>query len=136
METLKQITRAITPRSVLTGTAALLALSGTAYTISIYQRMRLTDRSLITTADTASDSFRKSATIRSLVNPRGHTAWEDSRSIRLAIPSGAKPPSEEQLLSSFVRGFFGGRVFLLERSALQLLKWQLVVFDGMLLLTF
>jgi hypothetical protein len=132
METLKQITRAAPPRTVLVAaTAALVAVSGAAaYGISLHQRLRLTDRALITTSDTASDSFRNSATIRGLVNPRGHTAWQDSRSTTLLVPPGAKVPTEQALLSGFVRGFFGGRVFLPERLGLQLLRRRFVVFDG------
>lgn len=131
METLKQITRIIPPKTALTTTALLLAASSTAYSISLYQRLNLTNRSLIQTSETASESFRKSPTIRGLVNPRGHTAWEDTRSITLPVPAGTKAPSEEALLSKFVNGFFGGRVFALERMGLQLLRKQIVVFDGM-----
>ncbi|KID83200.1 hypothetical protein MGU_09481 [Metarhizium guizhouense ARSEF 977] len=131
MEALKQVTR-VSPKTALTATAALIALSGTAYSITLYRRLSLTSHSLIKTTESASESFRKSATIRGLVNPRGHTAWEDSRSVALAVPEGVKLPSEELLLSRFVRVFFGGRVFLFERIGLQLLRKQLVVFDGML----
>lgn len=136
METLKQITRAVPPKTVLTATAALIAISGTAYSFTIYKRLSLTNRSLITTTETVADSFRTSATIRNFVNPHGHVACEDSRSITLSASAGSKVPSEEVLLSKFVNGFFGGRVFSLERIGLQLLNRQIVALDGMLSLPF
>ncbi|KJK74753.1 hypothetical protein H634G_10065 [Metarhizium anisopliae BRIP 53293] len=132
MQALRQVTRAVSPKTALTATAALVALSGTAYSITIYRRLSITSHSLIKSTESVSESFRKSATIRSLVNPRGHSAEEDSRSIALAVPDGVKLPSEELILSRFLRGVFGGPVFLLERIGLQLLRKQLVVFDGML----
>ena len=125
-----RITHVVSSKTVLTASAALIAISGTSYSINLYERLSLTNPSHITTADNASDSFRKSATTRCLVNPRSHTMMEDSRSITLAVPPGATVPSEEVLLSKFVTAFFGGRVFLLERVVLRLLGRQFVAFEG------
>ncbi|KAK2608865.1 hypothetical protein QQS21_002578 [Conoideocrella luteorostrata] len=131
---MQSVTHLLRPRTALLGGAFILTLGGGIYTVALYKRLRLINAAhpiQIHTRDTASESFRNSPTIRRLVNPRGHTAWEDARTVTLRIPKGCEGPSEEVLLSAFVRAFFGGLVFAPERLTLQFLRRPIVVFDGL-----
>jgi len=56
----------------------------------------------------------------SIVNPNHHKAWTDSFSIRLSRRDIGNT-SDEELLSKFVKGFFGGWIFAAESSILMFL---------------
>ncbi|KAJ6440117.1 low temperature requirement protein A [Purpureocillium lavendulum] len=126
------------------GLSSAIVATATAgvYAALIYRRVSATPLRTITSADTVSETFAKSATIRELVNPRGHFAWCDSRSVTLELPrresreekDGAacdEGVSDQALLASFVKGFFGGRVFALERIGLGVLQLQPGAFKGL-----
>ncbi|KAL3959274.1 hypothetical protein ACCO45_007436 [Purpureocillium lilacinum] len=130
-------TRLFSNRIALSSALVATATAGV-YTALVYRRVSTTPPNTITSANAVSESFAKSATIRNLVNPRGYVAMSDSRSVTLELPrrdsdeddgwtglaSEQQGPSDQVLLASFVKGFFGGRVFQPERIALGVLRLQ------------
>ncbi|POR39760.1 Uncharacterized protein TPAR_00037 [Tolypocladium paradoxum] len=121
--------RIVTGRIAL-GSALLVTATAGIYTALVYRRISAADGRRITSQDQVADSFQGSATIRQLVNPRGHAAWGDSRSITLTIPRG-QGVSDEAILAQFVKGFFGGRVFAPERVGLGLFRPSVGPFNGL-----
>ncbi|KIW12909.1 hypothetical protein PV08_08096 [Exophiala spinifera] len=67
-------------------------------------------------------SFVQSQTHLSVVNPRDHKGVTDSRSITFKLPPSRQSWSDEQILATFVQGYFGGWVFTPERRLLGLLN--------------
>ena len=62
-------------------------------------------------------SFRDSQTIRRIVNPQNFPlSVADTRYADIRIPARHAGISDERLLASFVRGFYGGIVFGAERT--------------------
>ncbi|UNI19518.1 hypothetical protein JDV02_005700 [Purpureocillium takamizusanense] len=128
---------------ILFSSALVATATAGVYTALIYRRVSATPLSTITSANSVSESFAKSTTIRNLVNPRGYVALTDSRSVTLELPSRdaadddeertgePQNPSDQVILASFVKGFFGGRVFALERIALGVLRLQAGPFPGL-----
>ncbi|OAQ75744.1 hypothetical protein VFPFJ_10733 [Purpureocillium lilacinum] len=137
-------TRLFSNRIALSSALVATATAGV-YTALVYRRVSTTPPNTITSANAVSESFAKSATIRNLVNPRGYVAMSDSRSVTLELPrrdseeddgwtglaSEQQGPSDQVLLASFVKGFFGGRVFQPERIALGVLRLQAGPFPGL-----
>lgn len=127
---IRKAAEALTAQKVAIGTTLILASVGGIYTLRIRSRIAQIDQKHIRSSLDASDAFKNSRTVRNLVNPRSHVTIEDSHSTILTICSKQKVPSEEELLSAFVRGFFSGPVFSLERTGLRLLPFWTVHFDG------
>ncbi|KAL6251739.1 hypothetical protein RBB50_001949 [Rhinocladiella similis] len=75
-----------------------------------------------TRTGTPPPSFLKSKTHLGIVNPRVHKGLIDSRSITFKLPPTRQSWSDEQILATFVQGYFGGWVFTPERRALGLLS--------------
>ncbi|KND91785.1 hypothetical protein TOPH_03293 [Tolypocladium ophioglossoides CBS 100239] len=121
--------RTITGR-IAVGSALVVTATAGIYTALVYRRISVADMRRITSQDYVADSLRGSATIRQLVNPRGHAALEDSRSITLTIPRGQRV-SDEAILAQFVKAFFGGRVFAPERVGLGLFRQSVGPFNGL-----
>lgn len=88
----------------------------------LHGRLSPTPRDSITTRPEVAASLRDSATIRQIVNPRGHVQSGDSHSIDLDVPAGAARITDEALLAAFTRGFFAGSIFGPERFVLRLLR--------------
>ena len=80
----------------------------------------------IKSTKTISEIFQNSNSIKSIVNPKNHTAHNSRRSVSVTIPRGV---SDEAILARFVQGFFGGYVLAPERSVLGLLRLNLVGYD-------
>jgi hypothetical protein len=76
-------------------------------------------------------SFLNSQTCSAVVNPRRYKALSDTRSILLRLPSSRRQYSDEQILATFVKGFFGGWVFAPEGILLRAFQRTLVDFSGM-----
>lgn len=87
-----------------------------------------------TRTGTPPPSFLKSKTHLGIVNPRVHKGLIDSRSITFKLPPTRQSWSDEQILATFVQGYFGGWVFTPERRALgllsSLLRRRVVGFSG------
>lgn len=80
----------------------------------------------ITIADSIPESLKASSTLK-VVNPRGHVALKDSRCIDFELPAGL---SDEAVLAAFMEGFFGGKVFGIERLLLQVTGLNLVHYSS------
>lgn len=76
-------------------------------------------------------AFLNSETCSTVVNPRRHKALSDTRSILLRLPPSKRQYSDEQILATFVKGFFGGWVFAPEGALLSAFHLNLVDFSGM-----
>ncbi|KFY42162.1 hypothetical protein V495_04644 [Pseudogymnoascus sp. VKM F-4514 (FW-929)] len=60
-----------------------------------------------------------------LINPRNHVIVTDQVSVRLPASS-ISGLSDEAVLALFTRGFFGGRVFAIERLYMKLGGWRVI----------
>ncbi|KAH0493345.1 hypothetical protein TgHK011_000019 [Trichoderma gracile] len=117
---IRRVAGILTPKTITLGAALVLASVGGTYALRVRNRLRQTDPGQIQSSLKLSDSFSNSHTIRSLVNPRNHLTKGDSHSIVLTLWSKHGAPSEEDVLSAFLKGFFAGPVFLPEGIALSL----------------
>ncbi|KAL0937283.1 uncharacterized protein CTRU02_207014 [Colletotrichum truncatum] len=121
----------ITGRSILGLTVAFPALLISAHIWDIYEKTRIVDWQRITSKDDASATFRQSITIKNLVNPRDHISTSDLRYADLKLPRAAQGLNDDYLLAAFIRGFFGGKVFMPERVVLQVVRRKLAFFEGL-----
>lgn len=117
---IRRVAEVLTPKTITLGTALVFASVGGTYALTVRNRLRQTDPGQIQSSLKLSDSFVNSRTMRSLVNPGNHVTKGDSHSIILTWCSKHDAPSEENVLSAFMKGFFAGPVFLPEGIALSL----------------
>ncbi|EGR44127.1 uncharacterized protein TRIREDRAFT_70996 [Trichoderma reesei QM6a] len=117
---IRRVAGILTPKTITLGTALALASVSGLYALKVRNRIRQTNPGQIQSSLKLSDSFNKSHTIRNLVNPRNHVTKGDSHSIVLTLCPKHGAPSEEDVLSTFLKGFFAGPVFLPEGIALSL----------------
>ncbi|KAL7804787.1 hypothetical protein V8C44DRAFT_342599 [Trichoderma aethiopicum] len=117
---IRRVAEVLTPKTITLGTALVLASVSGTYALKVRNRLRQTEPRRIQSNLQPSDSFNSSHTIRTLVNPRNHVTKGDSHSIILTLCSKNDVPSEEDVLSAFLKGFFAGPVFLPESIALSL----------------
>jgi hypothetical protein len=113
---------------ILVGAVAVPSVLIFKHALSVYMSIAPAPRSWIHESDSIPAALEQSATNKSVVNPRGHPALNDTRYIDLDVPD--EHVSGEALLSAFVRGFFGGRVFAPERALLRLFRPNMVNFPG------
>lgn len=112
---------------IATGLLASATASGV-YTLNARRTLVNPDR--MARSAKVSDAFTCSKAVHELANPRQHQATTDTRSITIDIPPHHRQVSDQVLLASFVKGFFGGLVFGPERVALQTLGPKLVNYPG------
>ncbi|SPO06951.1 uncharacterized protein DNG_09645 [Cephalotrichum gorgonifer] len=115
------------PRAVGTATAVLGATVVGSWAFMVRQRTAGPMR--ITFSDSIPQSFKDSASVKELVNPRGHQDVADSYAATLTIPRPLRNTSDEDLLARFVSGFFGGYTLSPERLLLRLVGKRLVSFS-------
>lgn len=65
-----------------------------------------------------------------MINPQRYQALSDTWSIRIRLPPSKKHYSDEQILATFVKGFFGGWVFAPEGALLRAFGLSLVDFSS------
>ncbi|PTB72372.1 hypothetical protein M440DRAFT_1385055 [Trichoderma longibrachiatum ATCC 18648] len=117
---IRRVAEVLTPKTITLGTALVLASVSGTYALKVRNRLRQTEPQRIQSNLQPSDSFKNSNTIQSLVNPLNQVTKGDSHSIILTLCSKNDVPSEEDVLSAFLKGFFAGPVFLPESIALSL----------------
>lgn len=105
-----------------------LALS--AWSLLVARRIYQVQWSSVNVQQGADLSFLNSQTCSTVVNPRRYQARSDTWSIQLRLPTSKKHYSDELILASFARGFFGGWVFAPEGLVLRALRLSLVHFSG------
>lgn len=96
----------------------------------VYTHIQPAEKRLIFASGDISDKLRQSHTIKSLVNPRGHVSVGNTQFMDLHVPGAAGNVTDEILLAAFVRGFFAGKVLSIERWVLQIVRLNLVSYDG------
>lgn len=117
-----------TSRPVAAGAIAIPALLVTRHLYSIYRRTARVPERRITEVRSMPDSLRGSATVQSLINPRGHPSLDDSRFIDVEVPASAASLKDETILAALLRGFFAGHVFTPERILLKMVGMELTSF--------
>jgi hypothetical protein len=80
----------------------------------------------VSSSSRVSKSLVRSAAAK-IINPHGHVPIYDTRYI--IVPT-SRDLSDEEILSRFVKGFFGGHVFGLERGILRVTGKELTRFEG------
>ena len=93
----------------------------------VYRAVSPVSRAPIVETDSIPDTLESSDTLSKHVNPAGHVALRDTRYIDVNASLG-----HEQVLVSFMHGFFGGRVFSIERALLRFFCPELVDYKGTL----
>ena len=93
----------------------------------VYRAVSPVSRASIVETDSIPDTLESSDTLSKHVNPAGHVALRDTRYIDVNASLG-----HEQVLVSFMHGFFGGRVFSIERALLRFFCPELVDYKGTL----
>ncbi|KAF6804925.1 hypothetical protein CMUS01_14736 [Colletotrichum musicola] len=94
----------------------------------VYRRVSNVPRPRVVEKNGVSESFRKSHTLESLVNPRHHLFVGDTRYVDLFL---SQHVEDETILAAFVGGFFGGKVFVPERMALEIVGKRFTFFSGL-----
>lgn len=109
-------------RSILVIPAVCAPVAALGVTAYLYNHPLSTSRTAtIKSYDCLSPSCASSKALRFHVNPKSHMAVTDSYSIRLS-KTDLRGRSDEEILASFTRGFFGGWVFTPERSLFACLR--------------
>jgi hypothetical protein len=112
---------------IVSSTAAALAATGIYHLINIRNATCKVPVRQIISSDRIADSLAQSKAVK-IVNPYDHVPIHDTRSITIRV---AETLSNEEILTRFVKGLFGGHVFGLERSLLIATKKEITRFEGM-----
>lgn len=112
---------------IAVSTAAALAATGIYHLINIRTATHNVPVRQIISSDRITDSLAQSKAVK-IVNPYDHVLIHDTRNITIRVP---ETLSDEEILAHFVKGFFGGCVFGLERGLLIATKKEITHFEGM-----
>ncbi|KAF7563674.1 hypothetical protein G7046_g429 [Stylonectria norvegica] len=110
----------LTSKILATSVLATATAAG-AYGFAVYRQVSSVQRRHITSFDAMPDSLRQSISVKDYVNPRNHPPMADMRFTTVDIPLQHRNVTDEALLATFVKGFFGGVVIAPERTVLQAL---------------
>jgi hypothetical protein len=111
---------------IATSTAAALAATGIYHLINIQDATYNVSASQVISGDRIPESFAQSKAVK-IVNPNDHAPIHDTRNITISVP---KTLSDEGILARFVKGFFGGYVFGMERGLLKATRKDITTFKG------
>jgi hypothetical protein len=112
-------------RLIAASAVAVPALLLARYIHNVYAATAPVPWRSITEVRNMPDTLRDSATVSTLINPKGHTSLDDSRFIDVPLPKSATHLKDEAILAALLRGFFGGHVFAPERVLLRLAGMEL-----------
>lgn len=113
---------------VAAGTSATLLL---AWAVLVNNRVSPIKASAFEVKEEAPPSLMNSNAYRLVVNPKRNMSFSDQRTMRIRLPVGKRSWSDEEILSEFMQGFFGGWTFYPELLALKVIRRQWVDFSGM-----
>ncbi|KAK1574025.1 uncharacterized protein LY79DRAFT_567331 [Colletotrichum navitas] len=124
-------------RYILALTAAVPCCLFAKHVWDIYARIRPVEKRRITITGGISNNFKESHSLKGLVNPRDHVILGDAYLMDLPLPQNiaAEDATDEILLAAFVRGYFAGKVFAIERNLLQIARVTFVSYSGLGLAT-
>jgi hypothetical protein len=111
---------------ILPSIAAALAATGIFHLRSVYYSTYHIPLPQISGTHTIPSSLATSVAVK-ITNPHNHIPIHDTRNATISVP---KSLSDEVILAHFVKGFFGGHVFRLERGALRGMKKEITGFKG------
>lgn len=111
---------------ILPSIAAALVATGLYHLHNIYYSTYHIPLPHISSSNTIPSSIVTSVAVK-LTNPHNHIPIHDTRHITVAV---SKHLSDETILARFVKGFFGGHVFRLERGALSGIRKTITGFEG------
>jgi hypothetical protein len=109
-------------------TAVALAATSIYYLSSYHKALYNDSIGQITSSPRIPDALAQSTAV-TIVNPHSHVPIHDTRYIRLSVPNIL---SDEEILARFVKGFFGGYVFGLERGMSRAAGKVITRFEGKL----
>ncbi|EFQ32641.1 uncharacterized protein GLRG_07655 [Colletotrichum graminicola M1.001] len=120
-------------RHILALTAAVPCCLFAKHVWDIYARIRPVEKRRIAVVGGISNKFKESRTLKGLGNPRDHVIVGDAYLMDLSLPQNiaAEDATDEVLLAAFVRGYFAGKVFAIERNLLQIARVKLVSYSGL-----
>ncbi|KAK1978331.1 hypothetical protein LZ30DRAFT_729206 [Colletotrichum cereale] len=97
-----------------------------------FTRIHPAGKRYVAIAGGISNKFKKSHSLKRLVTPRDHVSLGDTYLMDLVLPYeiAAKDATDEILLAAFVRGFFAGKVFSIERRLLQIARVTLLSYSS------
>jgi hypothetical protein len=111
---------------IVTSIAVALAATGIYHLVNIHEATYNVSASQVISNDRVPESLVQSKAVK-IVNPNDHVPIHDTRSITISVP---KTLSDEVILARFVKGFFGGHVFGIERGLLKATKKDITIFKG------
>lgn len=114
---------------IAASTAVALATTGTYHLINIRNAICDVQPRQVISIARISSTFAQSKAVK-IANPYGLVPINDTRYITIRV---SKTLSDEEILARFVKGFFGGHVFELERGLLKVAKKEITHFEGKLI---
>ncbi|KAH7390965.1 hypothetical protein DE146DRAFT_150438 [Phaeosphaeria sp. MPI-PUGE-AT-0046c] len=111
---------------IATSIPAVLAAAGLYHLLNIYTAIHHVSADKISFSSNIPKSFQSSTSVK-ITNPHNHVPLHDTRFMSVAVP---RTLSDEEILSRFIKGFFGGHVFRLERSVLRATRNEMTRFKA------
>jgi hypothetical protein len=114
-------------KSTIAASIAVATAAVSIYNLSrVYTAIYLVASHQISSHPRIPNSLLQSAAV-SLTNPHNHVPIHDTRFFTVRV---SESPGDEEILSRFVKGFFAGHVFGLERSLLQIAQKEITRFES------
>jgi hypothetical protein len=129
MSRLLDLSRLPSARTIALITLSVPAVLLAKHAFNVYREVTPIKRKRIIEVDSIPDSLESSESLKHHVNPLGNVGLRDSRYLDITLPLASRI-SDEAILSRFIQGFFGGKVFEIERSLLQMIKPEVVSYKG------
>jgi hypothetical protein len=111
---------------IAASTTVAIAAVGIYHLGRIYNAIRAVPLQEISSYPSIPDSLLQSTAVK-LTNPHSHVPIHDTRFLTVRV---LKRLTDEEILSRFVKGFFGGYVFKPERSVLTAVRKEVTGFEG------
>jgi hypothetical protein len=112
--------------TIAASTTVAIAAMGIYHLSRIYNAIRAVPLQEISSYQGIPDSLLQSTAVK-LTNPHGHVPIHDTRFLTVRV---SKRLTDEEILSRFVKGFFGGYVFKPEQSVLTAVRKEITGFEG------
>jgi hypothetical protein len=112
--------------TIAASTTVAIAAVGIYHLGRIYNAIRTIPLQDISSYPGIPDSLLQSTAVK-LTNPHDHVPIHDTRFVTVSV---SRRLTDEEILSRFVKGFFGGYVFKPERSVLTAVRKEITRFEG------
>jgi hypothetical protein len=111
---------------IAASSAVAIAAAGIYHLGRIYNAIYPVPSQQISSYPRIPNSLLHSAAVK-ITNPHNHVPIHDTRFLTVHV---SKSLTDEEILSRFVKGFFGGYVFKPERSLLEIARKEITNFEG------